>query len=88
MKNFLLVIIFFSSFLFVDSIIVDLKKTPNKVEEMRFVYISYLEYLNNFKGNSKTVNKTIIDKMIDMHFFIQLHSFVKLEFTKPFHQIL
>lgn len=65
MKNFLLVIIFFSSFLFVDSIIVDLKKTPNKVEEMRFVYISYLEYLNNFKGNSKTVNKTIIDKMID-----------------------
>ncbi len=33
--------------------------------EIRGIYISYLEYLNNFYGGSKTINQAKIDKMID-----------------------
>lgn len=43
-----------------NSIMVD-----NKVERIRAVYISYLEYYDNFYGGSKKVNETKIDKMID-----------------------
>ena len=33
--------------------------------EIRGIYISYLEYLNNFLGNGKDINQVKIDKMID-----------------------
>lgn len=64
MKNFLLIIIFSILFLFIDSFYLD-TKSLNEDTEMRFIYISYLEYLNNFKGNSTSINKNKIDKMID-----------------------
>ena len=33
--------------------------------EIRGIYISYLEYLNHFNGGSKTINQVKIEKMID-----------------------
>lgn len=64
MKKSFLVITFVSIFLIVDSFYVDIS-TPYQEEEMRFVYISYLEYLSNFRGNSVKINQSKIDKMID-----------------------
>lgn len=55
---------FILMFLSFDSTLIMLKE-EEKNEEIRFIYISYLEYLNNFQGNSVTINKAIIDKMID-----------------------
>lgn len=40
--------------------------TNIKEDDMRVVYISYLEYLDNFLGNSATINKAKIDKMINV----------------------
>ena len=37
----------------------------NSDDEIRGIYISYLEYLNNFYGGSRTINQAKIDKMID-----------------------
>ena len=34
--------------------------------EIRAIYISYLEYMDNFLGNSKEINQVKIDKMIDI----------------------
>ena len=71
MKNKLGIIIFIISFFSLDATIGYLKKkdivTDNKndIEEIRAVYISYLEYLDNFCGNSKSINEKKIDKMID-----------------------
>ena len=63
---FLIIIILFFS---VDATIVYLKNDqPNVTKEddaMRGVYISYLEYMENFFNGSKTINKHKIDKMID-----------------------
>ena len=61
------------SFLGIDATINYVKKQDEKVEvvvedtkqEIRAVYISYLEYMNNFYGGSVSINKTKIDKMID-----------------------
>ena len=39
-----------------------LNKEDNSI---RAIYISYLEYYNNFFGGSKTINQVKIDKMID-----------------------
>lgn len=64
MKKILPVICIFS-FLFLDSTIIYIKKDENKITELRVVYISYLEYLNNFSGNSVTINQAKIDKMLD-----------------------
>ncbi len=36
-----------------------------KEEEIRGVYISYLEYLTYFQGNALTINKSYINKMLD-----------------------
>lgn len=66
---FLLIISFFT----VDATIMKYKSknltiidsNPINEEEIRGIYISYLEYLNNFYGNSKTVNEKIINSMID-----------------------
>ena len=57
------IIICVFSFLFIDSTIIYLKK--DKTDELRIIYISYLEYQQNFVGNSKTINQVKIDKMID-----------------------
>ncbi len=64
MKKVLTIVICFSIFLIVDAWYIDMN-TNNKNEEMRFIYISYLEYLSNFKGNSVAINKSKIDKIID-----------------------
>ena len=37
----------------------------NNKEEIRGVYISYLEYLSYFNGNSLNINKSYINKMLD-----------------------
>ena len=62
---FFLILLFF----IIDATISYAKKSdiPIKIidTEIRGIYISYLEYLNNFQGNSKTVNQAKIDKMID-----------------------
>lgn len=66
MKNVILPIICILSFLILDGVVVSVKKTPKReISEMRVIYISYLEYQSNFLGNSKTINETKIDKMID-----------------------
>ena len=56
-------------FFITDATISYAKREDNKIEivndNIKAIYISYLEYLNNFYGNSKTVNKTRIDKMVD-----------------------
>lgn len=75
MKNILLIMIFFTTVLVVDSFYIDIS-TNKKNEDMRFVYISYLEYLNNFKGNSNTINKTKIDKMIDNINFYKFNTII------------
>ena len=65
---FLIIIILFFS---VDATIVYLKNDQPIVnvtkedDAMRGVYISYLEYMENFFNGSKTINKHKIDKMID-----------------------
>ena len=63
MNKKILIIISIISFLLLDTTVVYTKKEKN--EELRIVYISYLEYLNNFYGNSKSINQTKIHKMID-----------------------
>ena len=65
MKNFFIIIIFSTLFLFIDTLYLDTRLKNDKDDEIRFIYISYLEYLNNFKGNSVSINKSKIDKMID-----------------------
>ncbi len=67
-KAFILLII--SLFFLTDATISYAKRKNNKKEvfdnEIRAIYISYLEYLNNFLGNSKEINQVKIEKMIDV----------------------
>lgn len=69
MKKKLLVILIVIIFFLIDATISYAKKKDNKTNiidtEIRGIYISYLEYLNNFIGGSKTINQVKIDKMID-----------------------
>ena len=70
MKKRLLVTIFVIVFFIVDATISYAKKKDismdnNEDKEIKAVYISYLEYLNHFQGNSKAINQVKIDKMID-----------------------
>ena len=57
------------TFLFTDATISYAKKSSVKEKmidnEIRGVYISYLEYLNHCQNNSKIINQTTINKMID-----------------------
>ena len=66
-KCFLMLIILL--FLVTDATISYAKKNNTKKEiidnEIRAVYISYIEYLKYFQGNSKSINQTKINKMID-----------------------
>ena len=60
---FLIVIIFFMGDAYVNS-----KKNNNSnmdINEIKGVYISYIEYLDYFKNNSLTINKSYILKMLD-----------------------
>lgn len=75
MKRFSLFILFPIIFLFVDSFILDIRTISNN-DEIRFIYISYLEYLDNFKGNSMTINKSKIDKIIDNVIFNKFNTII------------
>ena len=70
MKNKLVIILCIVLFLFTDATISYAKKKTNYTidandNEIRAIYISYLEYFDYFYGKSKIVNQTKIDKMID-----------------------
>lgn len=67
MKKFLLSFLFISIFLLSDAYFVSSnnKKIIQEDDKIRFVYISYLEYLTNFNGNNVKTNKTTITKMLD-----------------------
>lgn len=69
MKKRLLIFIGVIIFFLVDTTIIFAKKESSKVNvtdnEIRGIYISYLEYLNHFISNSKKINQVKIDNMID-----------------------
>ena len=70
MKKKLIVIFGIIAFFIIDATIsyakrVDIDKEENNDYRIRAIYISYLEYLNNFNGNSKKINQAKINKMID-----------------------
>ena len=69
MRNKVLLILIIISFLLIDATISYAKKTNETKKsidnEIRGVYISYLEYLNHFQNTSKLINQTTINKMID-----------------------
>ena len=69
MKKKLLIILWIIIFFLIDATISYAKRSNYKEEipdnEIRAIYISYLEYLNHFYGGSKTINQTKIDKIID-----------------------
>lgn len=46
-------------------IIKDKSKDNNSADEIKGIYISYLEYLTYFEGNSLSINKAYINKMLD-----------------------
>lgn len=69
MKKKIIVTLCIVTFLFTNATISYAKKSSVKEKvidsEIRGVYISYIEYLNHFQNNSKIINQTKIDKMID-----------------------
>ena len=69
MKKKLLIILGIIIFFLIDATISYAKRNDYQEQkednEIRAIYISYLEYLNHFYGGSKTVNQTKIDKIID-----------------------
>lgn len=70
MKKKIGIFLFILSFFMIDATIsYAKKKNAEKMEishdEIRAVYISYLEYFDNFYGGSKSVNQSKINKMLD-----------------------
>ena len=68
MKRTIGIIFLIISFFSVDATISYIKKNKeslNNISEIRAVYISYLEYYNNFYSGGKTINQAKIEKMID-----------------------
>ncbi len=71
MKKSIGIFLLILSFLGVDASISYAKKNNNKMiinkslNEIKAVYISYLEYYDNFYGGSKIINESKIDKMIE-----------------------
>ena len=65
MKKLLVFFLIFLIFLTGNALIISNKY--NKIEdlEIRGIYISYLEYLTYFQGNSLSINKAYIKKMLD-----------------------
>ena len=59
-----------SSFFIVDATVMKEKSVeqiivPQDITELRGIYISYLEFYDNFYGGSKSINEKKIDNMID-----------------------
>ena len=66
MKKRLMIIILIITFFLIDTNIASKKKEIIiEKENIKAIYISYIEYLDNFLGNSKTINETKIKMMID-----------------------
>ena len=70
MKKSITVILLILSFLSIDATISYAKRNNNKevqekITSIKAIYISYLEYYDNFFNGSKTINETKIDKMLD-----------------------
>ena len=70
MKKKLGILLIILSFFTVDATINYAKKKDKQIvykedEEIKAIYISYLEFYNNFYGGSKSVNQSKIEKMID-----------------------
>lgn len=69
MKKILIVFFVVITFLIGNTYVMSKKNTfpINSIpeEEMKGIYISYLEYLSYFSGNSLTINKSYINKMLD-----------------------
>ncbi len=59
---FLIIILFLSSLAFVSGSKV---RSISEDLEIRGIYISYLEYLTYFQGNSLSINKSYINKILD-----------------------
>ena len=70
MKKKIIIISIILSFFVVDATVNYYKQeSSNELEgdgEIRAIYISYLEYLNNFYSKSKSFNQRTIDQMIDV----------------------
>ena len=65
MKKIFVFFLIFISFLFCNALVVNNKDRVVVEDEIRGIYISYLEYLTYFQGNSLTINKAYINKMLD-----------------------
>ncbi len=70
MKKIFVFLLIFISFLVCNAIVVqdkyqEVNETFNEKQEMKGIYISYLEYLTYFQGNSLTINRAYINKMLD-----------------------
>ena len=65
MKKIFVFFLLFISFLFCNALVVSKKDRFIVEDEIRGIYISYLEYLTYFQGNSLTINKAYINKMLD-----------------------
>ena len=70
MKKSLSIILLVLSFLGMDATINYVKKKEdidikNGSDEIKAIYISYLEYYDNFYGGNKSINQAKIDKMIE-----------------------
>lgn len=64
MKKIFVFFLMFIIFLVGDALVVNNKELIEEFE-IRGIYISYLEYLTYFQGNSLSINKAYINKMLD-----------------------
>ena len=66
MKKCFVVFLIIITFLIGNSYVISKKKYQiNDLDEIRGIYISYLEYLSYFQGNTVDNNKSYINKMLD-----------------------
>ena len=66
MKKIFVFILIFLIFLFSNAYVASKRNMKiNEEEEIRGVYISYLEYLTYFQNNAVAINKAYINKMLD-----------------------
>ena len=75
MKKIFVVFLIIITFFIGNAYVISKKNTIYKKEsnyEIKGIYISYLEYLTYFKGNSLSINKSYINKMLDN---IKLYNF-------------
>ncbi len=68
MKKIILIMLIIIVFFLLDATISYAKKSEiveEEISDIKAIYISYLEYYDNFYGNSKSINQVKIDKMLD-----------------------